>query len=123
MVVEAKSLEKLYSNSALALFDILLGVDNIKQCMEKELLIGGVDRDDLLIRFLNELIYLLSVEKIAFSDFKITKLQDRELSCIAKGERLNSLEGIKNEIKAATYCDFKIEEDEDGYKARIIFDV
>ncbi len=123
MAVEADSLEKLYSNSAWALFDILVGISDIKESIEKEISVEGVDRDDLLIRFLNELIYVFSVEKVAFSSFRITKLNDRELDCIAKGEKLSSLRDIKNEIKAATYCDFKIEEDKGNYKARIILDV
>ncbi|MDP8216859.1 MAG: archease [Candidatus Kaelpia imicola] len=123
IMVDAKSLEKLYSNSARALFDILVGVDSIKHRMEKKVSVEGVDRDDLLIRFLNELIYIFSTERIILSSFKIIRLKSRELICMAKGERFDSLKGVKNEIKAATYCDFKIEKKRGGYKARVIFDV
>lgn len=123
MVVEADSLENIYFNSARALADILVGIDNVSESIKREMTIKAVDRDDLLIRFLNELIYVFSVDKVIFSDFNIIKLNDRELICMAKGDRIGALNRIKREIKAATYCDFKIEENRGSYKAKVILDV
>jgi SHS2 domain-containing protein len=123
MAVEADSLKGLYINSAAALTDILIGIENISGSLKRKLSLKGVDRDDLLIRLLNELLYLFSVERLLFSDFKIIKLGYKELICLAIGQKLSSLDKVKEDIKAVTYSDFKIEKSRNSYRARIVLDI
>lgn len=122
--VKAKSIPDIYVNSAKALFDLIVGVENIEPVLEQEILVEGIDEVDLLIRWLNELIYLFSVKNLLFSNFKIKFLGKKELKCLAKGEEFKKgKHEIKVEIKAATYHNIKIEKKGDFFYTKIIFDV
>jgi len=118
------TLPGIYINSARALTDLIAGIKNIRPLSESEITVEGIDSDDLLIRWLNELIYIYDTERKIFSDFKITDLTDTKLHCKVKGEIYNPNEHIiKNDIKAATYYNASIERTEARFKVTIIFDV
>ncbi len=64
--VEAKDLKELYEDAAKGLFfsflDIKFNEKNLKE--EHTIIVEGEDEADLLVSFLNELIYLFEVKKI-----------------------------------------------------------
>ena len=82
------------------------------------------DREALLVNWLNELIYLFEAKGILFHRFEITDITDTELKATAYGEKINlAKHELKTQVKAATYHQLKIERNEAGWKALVIFDV
>jgi len=122
--VWADDLAGLYINSAFALFDLIVGLNNIEKKEKHIVNIDGIDKEDLLISFLNELIFLFATKKLLFSNFQVKEISDTRITVAAEGELFNPQKHeIIHEIKAATYHDLHIEKRDRSYFTRIIFDV
>ncbi len=121
--VKAKNLEALFCASAAAMFDIAFRKS--KTTTKKKqvpIKLSSVDLSELLVNWLNELLSLSATRQLIFSDFKIKKLSNTFLEAIVFGYDAKNYK-MKTEIKAATYHQLKIEEDENGWIAEVIFDV
>jgi len=122
--VRGKTLEELFENASYGMFSIL--VENLNEVLPLKKLnvsIQGIDKESLLINYLNELLYIYSTKKIVFSKFKI-KINKNKLKSIIFGEKFNSKKHIiYNEIKAATYHNLKIKQYNNMFSTQIIFDV
>ncbi len=122
--ISSSSLTGLYENSAKALFDIIAGLCNISRKIKKHIVLTAPNKEELLIRWLNELLYFFSVHYMVFSDFKITFLDDKNIKATVFGEVYKDRGyAIKREIKAATYHGLNLEKIGNRYKTTIIFDV
>jgi len=120
----ASSLEELFEKCALILSDLITDLDRIKPAETKKIVLEDENIEQLLIRFLNELLYILSVENFITCKVKVLELNDNRLKAQLEGEKLDlSKHPIKEEIKAATYHDFKLEKQDSTYVVRIIFDI
>ena len=122
--VTAESREQLFTNSSLAMADVMFETTPSGTSETRLVMVVGDKVDELLIAWLNELLYIYSVERLVFSEFSDVKLTETSFMARAHGERADSdKHRIETEIKAATYHGFSIEHDGDKYRARIIFDV
>jgi len=123
--VQAEFLPELYHNCASAMFDIMIGLENI--CPEKvgeRFELSGTDLENLLVNMLSELLYRFNVHKMVYGDFTIEYLTHEKLTVYAKGQKFDkSIHELKTEIKAATYHDLQIEATADGFTVTIVFDV
>jgi SHS2 domain-containing protein len=122
--VKAKDLKELFRNAALAMFDIIAEKVKIQKSKVKNLEIKqkAENSDELFINWLNELLSLSATKELIFSDFKIHKIDKKNLQATAIGEDVRSYR-VNTEIKAATYHQLKLEEGVDGWQAEVIFDV
>jgi len=124
VIVYGTDVKELFSNAALALFSLITDVESIEEKLQHDLKISSEDRDNLLVEWLNELIYLFDAEHILFNKFEIKSLSHNQLKAICYGESFDPLRHkIKTGVKAATYHLLKVDKDNGGYKAQIIFDV
>jgi len=124
--VKGKDLEELFHNAALAMFDII--AEKVKSTSQKskvknlEINQKAEDSEELFINWLNELLSLSATKESIFSDFKIHKIDKKNLQATAIGEDVRNYR-VNTEIKAATYHQLKLEESADGWQAEVIFDV
>ncbi len=86
---------------------------------ERELELSAIDHESLLVAFLEELLYLESLEGLAFDTFEI-EIEEKRLRVRLLGVPLASLD---KEIKAVTYHNLHIRNSQHGYEVRIVFDV
>lgn len=122
--VFGKTKEQLFENSGKALFDILIGIENIKESKEKNLTIRANNLEDLLLNTLSEFLFTFSVKKLIFKNFFVKFINENEINIIAKGEEFNKNKHIiKREIKAITYHDFKVYKEENIWCANIVIDI
>ncbi len=119
-----KTLKTLFTNSALALFDVLSDTKKIKGALKKEVSIKAPNLEELLINFLSELLYFYTSREFLIKKIKIKKLADCEIVAEIVGDDFDKRRHVlKAEVKGVTYHDFKITKAGDMYSAEIIFDV
>jgi SHS2 domain-containing protein len=125
--VTAPSLEILFKTAAAALFDLLATRHDETPApieVEREIRVAGADREELLVRWLSELLYLHDAEGLIFHAFEITDLQDGHLAGRVTGERYDpERHRPGTEIKAVTYHQVLVQREGDLWKARLVFDV
>jgi SHS2 domain-containing protein len=85
----------------------------------RQLELVALDGESLLVQFLEELLYLQSMERLAFDEFQLD-IDGWRLRANLAGAPLAWLE---KEIKAVTFHNLRIEEGRQGFKVRIVFDV
>jgi SHS2 domain-containing protein len=86
---------------------------------EREIEIPFLDREQLLVKFLSEILYFIEQENLAFTEVHLALDQDR-LKARLRGYPIRSLEKA---IKAVTYHNLEVRQTERGYEAYIVFDV
>jgi SHS2 domain-containing protein len=128
-----KNMNELFENAAEGMFSAITNLDDVKNTAEKEIKVnikGETGLEDLLISWLEKLLYLCEVDGLLFSYFKIKDLKstgyERTISATVKGEKINrEKHEILMQIKAPTYHGLYIRKDKKTgiYKAEIIFDV
>ncbi|MEW6556822.1 MAG: archease [Elusimicrobiota bacterium] len=123
IVAYGKTLHELFENAASGMFSMIIPPDKVKEKLLISISIDAHDLEELLITYLNELLYYYSTKKVLFKRFEILELSETHLDARVSGEKIADHE-ILNDIKAATYHNLKIEKLADGtYKTPIIFDV
>lgn len=119
-----RTFAELLSNAAFGMFDIIADLAGLKKSESVEIALEAPSREELLVAWLDELLYRFYSKKIIFSDFEMTDVSDTKLSARVHGR---SVEANKNrlvkEIKAVTFHDLAIRENKDGLFVEIVFDV
>lgn len=124
ITVYGENIKQLFTNAALALFSLITDIQSIKEKLWHQVEVSSEKRDDLLVEWLNELIYLFDAEQLLFNHFEIESLDDNSLKAICRGEKFDpARHKIKTGVKAATYHMLEIARDSKGYRARVIFDI
>jgi SHS2 domain-containing protein len=122
--VWADNLKGLFQEAARALFDIITDRKKVVARLKREVAVQGSGKEELMVAWLNELLYLHEVEGLLFCDFALSQIEKQSLQGVARGEKFQ--EGhhlIKTAIKAVTYHQLEIEKHKGRWQARIIFDI
>ncbi len=85
----------------------------------RELLLVQPDRESRLVGFLRELLYLAESEHLAFDGFAFTQAPGGLHASLAGGTLLSQAK----EIKAVTYHNLRVQDEENGLRVNIVFDV
>ncbi len=122
--VRGQTLSELFANSAFALFDILADLEGLKGTVTVPLTATGLDYEDLLVRWLDELLYQFYTKGLIFCEFAIEQLDKNTLRAQVKGRYLNENRNrLKTEIKAVTYHDIRIQKLKSCYTVKLVFDI
>jgi SHS2 domain-containing protein len=122
IIAYGANMKELFANAAYAMFTLIADLETVKPTIEHKVVVEAQDTEGLLVSWLNELLYLVDVQRLIFNDFRVTELSDSNLGALAYGEPIDSLKhGLKAGVKAATYHMLEITKN-DGYSAQIIFD-
>ena len=78
------------------------------------------DLENLLVAFLEELLYFAEQERVGFDNYENMKLPDNRLELWVEGAPILSQ---SKEIKAVTYHKLAIRTTKQGYEVNIVFDV
>ncbi len=122
--VTAATLEEIYAGAAIALFDLLTDLATVRAETSREIVIEGEDAADLLVNFLRELLDAFNGDGFLMKSCLVREVDSRQLKALIRGERFDPAHHrIEQEIKAVTYHQASVERTEDGWKARVVFDV
>jgi SHS2 domain-containing protein len=124
ILVYGENLEELFGNAAEAFFDIITDVRRVRESMERIIRVQGPNLEDLMVRWLGELLYVHDVDGLLFRSFSIDELRDGSLKARARGEAFDGRRHfIKTGLKAVTYHQIQVRKEKGGWRARIIFDL
>jgi SHS2 domain-containing protein len=122
--VYGKNIKELFGNAAYGMFDILADLEGIKISTTIDISIKAPSKEELLVSWMDELLYNFYSKNIIFSKFNIEKLENNELNAKASGQRIgHNRNRLKKEIKAITYHDLHIKENSNGLTVEIVLDV
>jgi SHS2 domain-containing protein len=122
--VAGATLEELYGGAAFALFDLLTDLRRVREERSQKIDVRGEDRADLLVHLLRECLYLWNGEGFLVKRCSIRKTTPTRLEALLHGEPFDpARHRIRKEIKAVTYHQASVEEGQEGWIARVVFDV
>ncbi len=124
--VEGDSLGELFSEAARATFEILVETKReYIPSIEVPISIKAPSIEQLLVRWLQELLYVFDTRRLVLTRFYIDEIDEKSLEGMAMGIKYDSTRHHqKLEIKAVTYHRLTVAKDEGGkWKAEIIFDI
>ncbi|MBI3671440.1 archease [Candidatus Azambacteria bacterium] len=117
-----KDLKELFSNTAFAMTEFIYGENLAGKTADKKerIEIKSKDRESLLVDWLSEILYLSNANRMAYIGYDIKEITDVKItaevfSCEAKAAE---------DIKAATFNDLEIKQQEDGnWTAVVVYDI
>jgi len=127
-----RDLVSLLENSGLALFDTMVNIDDVECCEERTISVEGFDFENLLYRWLEELLLLyysenLVCSRIIINKFEVTR-EGTDLIYRVHGsaccEKFNSQKHEPRvEVKSPTYSLMRILKTEDVWIAYFVLDI
>lgn len=126
--VKGDTIEEMFTASAFAWQESVVEKSWIKLSDEKEINVEELSYEELLVRFLDELNFLLSTKKwimIDINKIEIKNTDDKlKLKAVVTGEKFDEKKHrLKIEIKAVTFHQMEIKNIDNEYSTRIVFDI
>jgi SHS2 domain-containing protein len=123
-----ESLEELFANAGVGMFSLITQINRVENTRDIDIKLssGSSSYEDLLILWLERLLYYFEVENFVFSRIKVLKVKSSGISAVLYGEKIdNTRHNILNSIKAPTYHMLSISKDSSRgiWEGTIIFDV
>lgn len=116
-----KNLPELFSNMLKGMFEVCEPViDDKLSIITHEIKIQSQNLESLLVDFLSEALYLSDTNNEVYFEVEFKKMTEQELIGKLKG---NKIKGLKEEIKAVTWHDLKIEKINNKWQATVLFDI
>jgi len=122
--ITGKDLKGLFINAGLAIFEISSQKQFTRSKAHSEISIKqkANNLEELFINWLNELLSLSSAKGLIFHRIKIKNIEVNSLEAVAVGSDIANYK-VNTEIKAATFHQFKLKQNESGWVAEVILDV
>lgn len=118
------SMQNIFRNAAQGLMSIITDESKIDLLQERKVVIKSIDRENLMVRWLTEVLYLYDAEKYFTGDVNFDILCDTSLKATLLGESYNPAKHeLKLDVKAITYHQLKIEERNGSWLARVYIDI
>jgi SHS2 domain-containing protein len=123
-----KTLEEVFENSALAMFNVMIDTRKISGELVKDIFLKSPDLESLIVDWLSEHLYLFEVDEIVFSKFHVDRIRkencEYSITSTASGDKFYpKSHPFETEIKAVTYNQLKVEKIEDGWKVQVVLDI
>lgn len=126
MGIEAygNSLKEVFEYAALGLVSIIVDPTTVDPVEQRYIKLKGSDPENLLVKWLSEVLYLYDGQEFVTSDVSIKDLTAKELEAVVTGETVDERKHVfKMDVKAITYHQLKVEEREDGCVVRVFVDI
>ena len=119
-----KTLPEAFEQAARGLTSVILDRDSIRRVESRPVRIEAGDRQQLLVRWLSEVLYLYDGLKFAPRDFRIGRISSRLLEAQVRGEPFDRLRHtVRLDVKAITYHQLEIRRRGSGYWLQVYLDI
>ena len=124
MRVFGGDLSELFAHAAWGLFDLMTDAERIEPRINRDLTVEAMDLEDLLVRWLGELLYAFDTDRFLSASVTFHALEPSRLHATLSGEGFDAKRHpIDTEIKAVTYHQIAVEHLDSGWQAQVIFDI
>lgn len=124
LTIYGEDLKALFAHAGEGFFHIITDLRKVKLRVEKRVELKGESLDRLMVDWLGELLYLHDVDHLLFREFAMEFVGVEGLKAVVKGEPFQEgVHVIKTEVKAVTYHQIRVVKRNDGWRARVIFDL
>jgi len=111
-----RSLEEAFSQAALAVASLMWEPERVKRAERRSVLVEGRDLEQLLFKFLSEILYLFeakgfllaAVSEVQILQPKAESGNGYQLKAVFEGDKRNNHYPVFGEVKAITYHDMRI---------------
>jgi SHS2 domain-containing protein len=118
------TLHEAFEQAAVGLTSIILDPSTVGKGELKKIRITGSDREQLLVRFLSEVLYLYDGLGFVAAEVSVTSLSDTDLEATVKGEQFQSgRHTTRLDVKAITYHQISVNESSKGARVRVYLDI
>ena len=118
------TLADLFFHAAQGMESLMVPPEQIRVVTSREITVEGRDTVALLVAWLNELIVLFDTDYLLFSEIEIGIITETRLTARASGEPYDAQRHeLSSAIKAVTWHEAAVNHTDQGYQARIIFDI
>lgn len=108
---------------ATGMFELMAAVDPCPAGTEVDVTVTASAVDDLVVDSLSELLYIAETEDLHLCRFEVTEAGDTTVRIRASGTPVTGIDATGPQIKAVTYHQLAVSEGDDGWYARVYFDV
>ena len=117
-------LAELFTNAAAGMLGAITPLDDLVPDVEELIRLEAPDTGELLVSWLNELLFQLDGRGLLFLKYDFEALDGGKLVARARGAAVDlSTREVGTGIKAATYHDLLLEKEDRGWRARVLFDL
>ncbi|AFH48958.1 Hypothetical protein IALB_1248 [Ignavibacterium album JCM 16511] len=123
--VEADSIEELFIESFKGWLESVVEITKFEPSDEIEIKLKSESLEQLLVDFLNEINFLLTVKKVLCLEVKKIEVNANEflMRVLLGTVELNDNLILKEEIKSVTYHQMEIKNENGKYFVRVVFDI
>ena len=122
--VRGKDLKELFRNAAYGMFDVIADLEGLKESVSIDVELKAPSKEELLVAWLDELLYNFFTKNIIFFKFDVAVVSDTGITAKASGRHVGENRNrLKTEIKAVTYHNLEIKKDSQNLTVDIVFDV
>ncbi len=120
---EGKTVEECFVNAGLGLYSLITDINLVKAEEKREISLSEETLEDMLISFLNELIFQFDAYGFIGRDIQV-EIKENTLKAAIWGESFNpEKHERKLLLKAATYHNLVLKRENSQWIAEIIFDI
>ena len=120
----APSFTALLETAARAMYAVALNEVREAKELQRAVSVEGASREEVVVRFLQELLFLLDTDHFVATTFSWETNNAAPLKYTARLEGYRCAPGERTaEIKSTTYHDLEVRETPQGLVARVIFDI
>jgi len=122
--VFGKTQAELFANSAFALFDLMTDIQKVEVRERLPLEVEGADRDDLMVNWMRELLYLYQGSGYLLKEFKVLDAKETYVRGEVSGEKYDpDRHEIQREFRSVAYHQSRMEKTGDQWTAQMIFEL
>jgi SHS2 domain-containing protein len=115
---------ELFANSGFALFDMMTQIDKIGVAEHLTLEVEGTDRDDLMVNWMRELLYLYQGSGYLLKEFVVQEVKDNYIRGQVSGEKFDpDRHEIQREIRAVVSHQSRMEKTGDQWTAQVVLEL
>lgn len=104
-----KDLAELFTSAACGMASLITDLEKVSPKDSEDISLKAENREELLVSWLNEILYLFASKNMLFSKFEVSEIDEKHLRAKIFGEEFDTTRHqIETEFKAATYHQLRI---------------
>lgn len=119
------TLPEAFAAAGMALCEIMTDIDSVRDEKTVDIAVESENLDALLYDFMDRLIFLADARQLVLSDYDLAIAETDDgyrLTGTATGQKVGG-DMRRQDVKAPTYSDMRIEETDEGWTLRMTLDI